>query len=402
MNPFDVEEKIRQLTEQNKILNQNVATLNNAQKILLNEVVKTFARLDIIPNKIVFSNFYWQGYGDNLKYIAQEILRQNLPYDLVWCVKDMNTPLPAKIRKVLNQSVDFMYELATAKIIINNELDVLPFIKKFGQYYIMTWHGNFALKCVNVEMPNVTPQFVEYLKSRVALIDLMLGDSKQSVDWIRNAFLYRGNILNCGLPRTDILFNNSAEIVSQLKKQFKIPAGIKILLYAPTFRQDPKNFQLTNSFDEYTFDINKLLSVLNKKFGGQWVILGRFHPAFAATNFGKNLFKSSQNIFDVTNYPDVQELVLISDALLTDYSSIAYDFMVIKKPVFFLAKDLQTYKENRGLKPIYFNMPYRINETEKDLFDCIKNYNESAANSKVDKLLKELKPVVDGNASEEI
>lgn len=358
--------------------------------------------MDIIPNKIVFSNFYGQGYGDSLKYIAQEILKQNLPYDLVWGVKDMNTPLPAKIRKVSNQSVDFMYELATAKIIINNELDVLPFIKKFGQYYIMTWHGNFAFKCVNVEMPNVTPQFVEYLKSRVALVDLMLGDSKQSVDWIRSAFLYRGNILNCGLPRTDILLNSSKEFVSQMKQQFKIPAGIKILLYAPTFRQDPKNFQLTDSFDEYTFDINKLLSALNKKFGGQWVILGRFHPAFANTNFGKNLFKSSPNIFDVTNYPDVQELVLISDALLTDYSSIAYDFMVTKKPVFFLAKDLQSYKEKRGLKPLYFNMPYRINETEKDLFDCIKNYNEAAVNSKSVELLKNLQPTDNGHASEEV
>ena len=84
MNPFDVEEKIRQLTEQNKILNQNLVNLNNAQKNLLNEVAKTFSRLDIIPNKIVFSNFYGQGYGDSLKYIAQEILKQNLPYDLVW------------------------------------------------------------------------------------------------------------------------------------------------------------------------------------------------------------------------------------------------------------------------------------------------------------------------------
>lgn len=383
----------QQLRFQNQQLQKSIGNLANVQNGLLNDIARNFNRLDIIPNKIIFISFDGKGYGDNPKYIAEEILRCNYPYDLVWALKDINEPLPAKIRRVIYNSVDFMYELATAKVIVTNEMTLLPFIKKFGQFFIMTWHGTFGLKHINAEMlDKMTPQFLDYLKKSNAFTDLMLADSEQNVEHIRKAFLYRGNILTCGMPRQDIFFGNNDKLIAQVRKNLGIPDSNKVLIYAPTFRED-----MAKTFDVCTIDYQKLSKVLKKKFGGDWTILLRFHPIISDLNYSR-----AANTIDVTKYPDMQELILVSDILITDYSSVVYDFMISKKPVFFFAKDVETYRQERGLKEIYFNMPYKINETEDELFKSIKNFDSVTTQAQVDRMLAERNPVDNGHASEEV
>lgn len=89
-------------------------------------------------------NFSKRGYGCNPKYIAEEIIRRRLDYDLVWLVGDMNEPMPKEIRKVLYGSTDAEYELSTAKIIVTNTKNSPPYRKKLGQYLIMTWHDGLC------------------------------------------------------------------------------------------------------------------------------------------------------------------------------------------------------------------------------------------------------------------
>ena len=125
---------------QSEFLNQEL--MNRSMQIMA-----LFNRIEISSNKIVFVNFMGRGYGCNPKYIAQEILKQNLPYDLVWIVGNLNEPMPDKIRKVLYGSMDSVYELATAKVIVTNVKNLLPYPnKKQGQYFIMTWHGGQSFK----------------------------------------------------------------------------------------------------------------------------------------------------------------------------------------------------------------------------------------------------------------
>ena len=104
--------------------------------------------LPVNRHKIVLNNFQGRGYGDSPKYIAEEIIRQKLPDDLVWLVADLNMELPSGIRKVKLQSVRASYELSTAKVIISNVKVALPYHKKRSQFYIQTWHGSMAFKAI--------------------------------------------------------------------------------------------------------------------------------------------------------------------------------------------------------------------------------------------------------------
>ncbi|MBR3051569.1 MAG: glycosyltransferase, partial [Selenomonadaceae bacterium] len=119
---------------------------NNA---LSAQMMSIFNRMELSAKKIVFVNFLGRGYGCNPKYIAEEILRQNLPYDMVWLVNDLNESMPEKIRKVSYGSLDSIYELATAKVIVSNVKNLLPYPnKKRGQFFIMTWHAWQGLKYI--------------------------------------------------------------------------------------------------------------------------------------------------------------------------------------------------------------------------------------------------------------
>ena len=366
---------------------------------LSQQMMTVFNRVEISERKIVFVNFMGRGYGCNPKYIAAEILRQNLPFELVWLVRDLNEPMPAKIRKVAYGSVDSIYELATAKVIITNTKNLLPFPnKKPGQYFIMTWHGATGFKFIEKDAEaKLSPAYVNESKRVSEMTDLMMVESQEQFDEFRRVAWYNGEILKCGLPRDDIFFNHTAEFVADIRKRLNVPPDSKIIMYAPTFRDNPNTWS-----DVYKFDAENLLKVLKKKFGGKWTLFLRFHPNIAATPFAKNFFTNAENVINVTNYPDMQELIVISDMVISDYSSVVYDFTICNKPVFIFAKDFDTYTKERGFKQLYFDLPYKINRTEDELFACIKNYNEKKLAPARKKFLDSVTPFDKGHAAEEV
>ena len=164
------------------------------------------------PTKIVFNNFNGKGYGDNPKYIAAEILKRNLSYDLVWIVNDDNIVLPKSIRKVKAGTFKCSYELSTAKVFINNVKNKLPFLKKKEQYYIQTWHGSFPLKFIEKEAESLLPaQYIKQSMKDSSKTDVVLSGSSMLSEVIRNSFWFSGEIFNCGQPRDDIYFNSTPE-----------------------------------------------------------------------------------------------------------------------------------------------------------------------------------------------
>lgn len=389
-------QQIVQLLQQGQNLQQEKQQL--LAQLQIANVKMENARLNVIANKIVFINFNGRGYGCNPKYIAEEILRQNLPYDLVWLVSDLSMHIPDRIRKVIFNSIEAIRELSTAKVIITNVKNALPFVKKPDQFLIMTWHGDGGLKYIEKDAEDkLSPQYIAASKENSAITDLILAGSEMGFDEIRRAFWYDGKILKSGLPRNDIFFNSTLETKSQIKANLGIPNSNQVILYAPTFRDNP-----AISLDVYKLDCNKLLEVMAKRFGGEWTALIRFHPNIARSNAFGALFTPSSNILDVTQYPDIQELIVASDVLISDYSSVISDFTISHKPVFIFAKDIDTYPEERGLKPIYFDLPYAINKTEEELFKCIESFDATVAESKAGKYLDYLRSYDDGHAAERV
>ena len=377
---------------------KNNQLLIRERNTLSSEIVKTLRRCDIVKNKIVFVNFQGKGYGCNPKYIAEEILKQGLPYDLVWLVNDLNEAMPAKIRKIKFNSVDAVFELSTARVIITNVKNTLPFIKKKEQFFIMTWHSNYWIKYIEKDCEEqLSPHYVAESKANSAMTNLMISSSHLQTEEIKRAYWYNGKIMECGLPRNDIFFNKNEKLVEDIRRRLNIPPKYKILLYAPTFRDSrPINLSV------YKFDYQKLLDKMKKKFGHEWILLLRFHPNVAGLDIAKHLYKPSSNVIDVTRYSDPQELILISDVLISDYSSVVYDFMISHKPVFILAKDIETYPKERRIKPFYFELPYKINETEDELFNDIENFDRAMSNIRVSAFLSKNKLYDDGHAAEKV
>ncbi len=371
--------------------------MDNQVQALFNQIMNLFNRLELTDNKIVFVNFMGRGFGCNPKYIALEILRQNLPYDMVWLVNDLNEPMPARIRKTVYGSIDSIYELATAKVIVSNVKNLLPFPgKKRGQFFIMTWHGGpNGFKALEKDAEDkLSSAYVCESKINSQITDLMLADTQYGYNVMSKVFYYDGEILKVGLPRNDLFFQRDEKLIAQIRQVSGIPEGNKVIMYAPTFRNDPATTAAV-----CRLDTQRLLKVMRKRFGGDWTLLVRHHPNVAGY-FVKESF--GDNVINATAYPDIQELILIADVLISDYSGVICDFMFTGKTVFIYAKDFDTYPNERGFKPLYFELPYRVNRSEAELFADIKTFDAAALEPKVKQLIDKIQPFDTGHASEEV
>ncbi len=344
--------------------------------------------------KIVFSSFNGQGFGDNPKYIALEILRQNLDMDIVWLVNNMDETFPSNIRKVKYGGRRMRYELSTAQFVINNVKIDLPYRKKKKQYYIQTWHGGFPFKYIEQEIEaRLSTQYVIHSKRESLKIDLLLASCSVDREVMRNSFWYNGEIFTRGTPRNDIYFKGNEGVKKKVRDFFHIPASSKIVMYAPTFRNN-------NNVSAYRLDVVSVIECLEKYKGGKWIALIRLHPNVRGLS---SEFRYASNIIDASSYSDSQELNITADCLVTDYSSLIYDFVLMRKPIYIYANDVEAYQSERGLRPIYFRMPLKINSTTNELIETIKASEAKNTQKSLDSFWEREVEVYDsGHASEAV
>jgi CDP-glycerol glycerophosphotransferase len=347
--------------------------------------------LPVSRNKIVFNNFRGHGYGDSPKYIAEEIIRQGLKYDMVWLVDDENMEFPSEVRKVSLASIRTSYELSTAKVIISNVKVSLPYHKKKNQYYIQTWHGSMSFKYIEKDAKEkLRPQYLKETMADSQLIDLFLSCNSIQTQEIQTSFWYDGEIFECGSPRNDMYYK-PVQFKNRVKMNLGVASETKLVLYAPTFRDDYRT-------DVYDLDLTALQKTLTDRFGGDWMVLVRLHPNVRENN----VVNICQNSIDVTSYPDMQELLLISDVLITDYSSTIYDAAIMRKTVFLYAPDLEDYNVGRGLKPFYYTLPTCITKTNDELFENISKFDETGYQRRLEEFLATFRVFDDGNASKRV
>ncbi len=319
-------------------------------------------------NKVVFDNFCGKGYGCNPKYICEEIIRQNLDFDLVWLVNDMNEEMPKQVRKVKYNTLKAFYELATAKIWIDNVRNYKGIGKKKGQYYIQTWHGAIGLKSIEKDAAStLSESYIQEAKYDSTLTDLIITNNKAQEKYIKKYFWYDGEVACCGTPRCDIIYKQDEKIIEKVYDYFKIDKSKKIVLYVPTFRAD-------ETTDVYKFDNIKCCEVMKEKFNNEFVMLIRLHPNVSNKC---NYIEYNDSIINATPYPDVQELIAASDVIISDYSSIPFEAALVYKPSFLLAKDYDGYSKSER-KFIYTleEVPFQLARTEEELYKNILNFSK--------------------------
>lgn len=324
-------------------------------------------------NKCVVCAFSGRGYIDNPQSIAEELYKRNQKYKIVCLVKEVDNTIPKYVIQKKYTPYNIIRELSTAEIWIDNERKIYPVHKKRNQIYMQTWHGGlFSLKKVEKDVENELPKYyVKYAKKDSKKIDVLISDSDFRTNLYRKSFWYAGEILQIGQPRNDIMYDKEMHksIKEELLSKLKLNYDTNILLYAPTIR---KKFNK----DVFELDYEMLEKELREKFKGQWKILVKLHPAIAHKSRELDLEKF-ENVIDVTEIKDMQKLLISADILITDYSSTLFDYLILEKKAFIFAKDLKEYEIERGHYFDFKKMPIPIAESNLELCQNIKNFDEN-------------------------
>jgi CDP-glycerol glycerophosphotransferase len=348
----------------------------------------------INKRKIVFSNFNGKGFGDNPKYIALEIIKRNLDLELVWLIDDVNDhKLPKEIRPVKSNSFLAIFELVTANVWVDNSRKSFFTKKRRNQIYIHTWHAGIMLKRVEQDVQeNLSLHYRLNAINDSKMIDFVLSNSDFYNKFYQNSFWYNGPILELGFPKTDILLNADVSLVQRTKSKLELENKVKIALYAPTFRDSQR-------LDIYIQDYQKIIKSLNYKFDQNWILLVRLHPSMAKCG---DLMSFPQNVKNVSNYDDMQELLLISDVLFTDYSSSMFEYMLLKRPIFLFWNDLELYKKERGFYFSSDKLPFPLADSELKLSENILNFNPDQYFKSLDMFISSMRISENGTASTKV
>ncbi len=356
-----------------------------------------FARVN--ENQIMFINF--QGdYTCNPKYIYEEMRKRGLKYDIVFSARRASMKredaFPSEVSLVEQYSAEYYQHLAKSKLIVANSVEFLKkaMPKKSKQVLIETWHGSLGIKRFDADS-NSGKSWVSAAKRCGKRADYIISNSTFEDNVYRDSFWKTTPILHYGHPRNDLLFLCNDKLQEEIREKVLInhdeSCQHRFALYAPTFRDSHK-------LSYYKIDFEKLIQVLSERFGGEWSILVRLHPTIRR-NAKRYLKAAGDRVIDVTAYPDIQELMVISDVAITDYSSWIYDFILTKKPGFIFATDIKSYVTERGFYYPLEETPFLIAKNNEELFENIMRFDEGKYQLRVEEFLASKGCIDDGQAS---
>ena len=240
---------------------------------------------------------------------------------------------------------------------------------------------------------NLPEQYIQMAKNDSLKCNLLLSGCKDSTNIFKRAFWYKGEIFERGIPRNDLLFQSNPKRKQEILNKLAIPEGYNVVLYAPTFRKN-------NSTNMYDLDYSTTLETLKKKLGGNWFLLVRLHPHLLSKT---NNFIKSKDVIDVTAYDDIQDLLNITDVLISDYSSMIFDFSITKRPCFLYVPDLLEYtKTDRKLYYDISELPFLSSKTNSELQEKIKHFNSDKYKRNLSVFLNRIESYENGKASESL
>jgi CDP-glycerol glycerophosphotransferase len=323
--------------------------------------------LPIKKNVVVFESFWGKSFNDNPKAIYDH-MRQTYgnKYKYVWFLNNEYTPVTSPAIAVRKNSWRYFYYLARGKYFVENANFPNFYVKRKGQIEMQTLHGTF-MKTMGLDEKvtfNTRSKQGALLK-RSGRWDYLISPSPYMTEIAGRAFLFEHKMLECGFPRNDVLYlNNNPSSIHDIKKKLDLPADKKVILYAPTFRS------------KETFDLHLDFDQLQDKLGSDYIVLLRLHY-FISSRIDVENYRGF--VYDVSSYPDIQDLYLISDLMITDYSSVMFDFAHLRRPMLFFAYDLDYYRNDlRGMYLDYEEtVPGPIVQNTEEIINHIMNLPES-------------------------
>lgn len=328
---------------------------------------RVLVRLPRRRGSVVFESHLGKQYSDSPKYIYEELRRRQVPLRATWSYAGSSAGFPPETELVRRGSWRYHLALARAEFWVDNQGFPAHITKPPGTIYVQTWHGS-TVKHLGFDMPSVKRQSEAEHAALRAMIDRwdhLLIRSEHDVRAIAGAYRSRANLLRVGLPRNDVLVTERKPDLTGLRDQLGLDHR-RVLLYAPTFRQiDGRHTPFRMPFDLVDFD---------RRFGAHYTLLVRTHyldhvviPAAVAGS-----------VIDVGSVHDVSEVLLLSDALITDYSSLMFDYALLARPILLFTYDYDAYVGNE--RGTYFDLaseaPGPLLLTQQELFGALEDLDE--------------------------
>lgn len=338
-----------------------------------------FILVSLLPPQkklVVFESFSGKQYSCNPKAMYEYMDEHKKEYELLWSVnkQSKSTFDEAGIPYVERLSLKWFFKMARAAYWVTNSRMPSWVPKPKHTTYIQTWHGTPLKRLVadmeEVHMPGTDREkYIAGFHEEAKNWDYLLSPNKYSTEIFQRAFNYDGEIIEKGYPRNDDLTkrNNATDILA-LKLKYKVPDDKKVILYAPTWR-DHEYY----GPGKYKFKLQLDLNLMKKELGEEYVIILRMH-SFVAEHFDLEAYRGF--VFDYSTGVDITELYLISDVLITDYSSVFFDYAILKRPMLFFTYDIELYRgrirgfyfdlEKEAPGPLVMNTQQIIEELKKE------------------------------------
>lgn len=381
------------MMEVNKRKEQSISYVQDVNAIK-SAYIEECSNKEIDKKKIVISIGYYGGHG---KYISEQLIKRDKTLDIVWVVKDLSLPCPQGVRLVYEVNWKrYIYEMATAYMWVY-DVALPDYIKKRpGQIYIQTKHwSSITLKKFFLDDLSTTntKEEIERIQYNGSIMDYIFSGSRFDEETCKSGFAFKGEFIRVGSARSDALF--CPENKTKVYKHYKLKEDVRCVLYAPTFRIIKEDRRKIFGLE---LDFQRVKQALEKRFGGEWVILLRLHPSIAKES--KKIAKDSY-VVDVSDYDDSQELLAASDVTISDYSSIMFEHAFVNKPVFLFSPDRESYvNRERDLLIDYDSLPFPISETNEMLEQKILEFNLKEYMDTLKIFMDQYEINEDGHASE--
>lgn len=323
-----------------------------------------------LVNAVLFESFQGKVIGDSPFDIFLGLKDARPDLQFIW-VTAPATKAPAGTTGVAFGSPAYLRALATSKYLVNNSNFPPYFRKATGQIYLQTWHGT-PLKRLgrDITQNNLTKSYLDTMDREAKAWDYLISPNAFCTEVFPSCFGYQGEILETGYPRNDKLSTATAEERQRIRASIGVTdPSVTLVMYAPTWRDYSRtatgNWQSVFYLDE------------NLELPEGFKLIYRGHTnTHEAHKDGEH-----SRFIDVTRYPNITDLYLAADVLITDYSSVMFDFTVTGKPIIFMTPDLERYRAERGF---YFDFeaeaPGPILNTQDEVLHALQSLDEVSRN----------------------
>lgn len=339
-------------------------------------------------------------YSCNPRYISEYIQKKNPEnYELIWIFSNPKQYSYLKSTGIITikfRSIRYYYYRLTSKISVTNYFWGSELPSRKDQFEIQTWHGGGGgTKKASGDDKALSDNKAHYLRYMLdsKRYSIMMASSRMSLsNTIRGAMKFDGPTIP-GTPRNDLFFAKSREDIRQKVRRFyNISKETHLALYAPTWRRTVSEYEV------YTIDFSRLKKNIEKKFGGEWIIICRLHPL--ANKMWLN--DLDESIINATDYSDMQEILYTVDLAVTDYSSFIWDYSFSFKPCFLFCADIEQYIRERDFYTPIETWGFDVCKDNDELERAILNFDDKEYIERLKKRHEYCGSFEDGNATERV